>query len=693
MSAPNQLEDLLLLWEESTHQGKEVPLEDLCRDCPELTNELQQRIDALRAMSWVERLKGEPRSGQLFLASLAADQSNGNILFPPIGTEPIPGYRLVRQVGRGGFGVVFEASDPKGRSVALKFVPRSDKSVFEQRALEIIQAIHHPHLLPVLGSWQTKESLIIGMALADCTLLDRFDQVRVEGLAGIPKEELLEYFHQAASGIDYLHERNIHHRDIKPQNLLLVGSTLMVADFGLARILAHTVTGHTGSLTLAYAAPEFFDGQTTRQSDQYCLAVTYCQLRGGRFPFAGTPAQMVAGHLHRSPDLLALPQEERAAVGKALAKRPDDRWATCQQFIEALKAGERKVWPGEKPPLNSLIHFHGWPHRAFWWVTGVIGLVAIAILVLLAIQPPKAVLVRAVEGSSQYGAIRSVAAGEPLDFQGRLVAFTNGGGHPMLWDLSSDALIWELPIEGGTSVALAPSQVAEGLTAGEEKGSLALWDFQKRSVKLRFVGHEDTVTCVAFSEDGKQVLSGSCDQTVQLWDRKTGNQLWRLAGHNSFVSSVAFSPDGRLALSGGWDGRVFLWDLAKGVRLKVFDGHTSKVASVAYSSDGRYGLSCSADHTIRVWDLESGNEKLKIEDLNGEAEDVYFWGRERIVAIGIPTIRGWDLKSGRLLLTSPRHIEGTCGTFVDIQGQSYMLVGTQKDGLQLWRLPKLPGAN
>src|SRR5207247_1994324 len=115
------------------------------------------------------------------------------------------------------------------------------------------------------------------------------------GEIGIPVGELLEYFREAAKGIDYLNEPRhrmptgeavgIQHRDIKPQNLLLCGGSVKVADFGLARMLQHSVTAHTGSLTMTYAAPEFFSGQTSNQSDQYSLAVTYCHLRACKLPF------------------------------------------------------------------------------------------------------------------------------------------------------------------------------------------------------------------------------------------------------------------------------------------------------------------------------------------------------------------------------------------------------------------------
>ena len=74
-----------------------------------------------------------------------------------------------------------------------------------------------------------------------------------------------------------------------------------MADFGLARVLENSTTGHTGSMTPSYAAPEFFDRKTSSQSDQYSLAITYCHLRGGRLPFEGHPAAVMAGHICASP--------------------------------------------------------------------------------------------------------------------------------------------------------------------------------------------------------------------------------------------------------------------------------------------------------------------------------------------------------------------------------------------------------
>src|SRR5262249_39255279 len=147
------------------------------------------------------------------------------------------------------------------------------------------------------------------------TLWQRWREAANQGLPGIPTAEVHGYLHEAAKGLDFLNDRQhssgsgpatgaatekvvgIQHKDIKPENLMLVGGTVKVADFGLAKLLEHTVTNVSGGLTPAYAAPEFFQGKATRWSDQYCLAVTYCKLRGGRLPFEGAGVQVMAGHL------------------------------------------------------------------------------------------------------------------------------------------------------------------------------------------------------------------------------------------------------------------------------------------------------------------------------------------------------------------------------------------------------------
>ena len=353
MSKEDTLQDLLDRYEAAQTQGGCLSAEELCQDYPELLEELKIHIRAIQAMDGFLNYRKQPDSSMVDSAngnSLETARSGFNLV---AGLEPIPGYRLITRLGRGGFGEVWKATGPGGFAVALKFVKLDENAgAIENHALEIIKDVRHPNLLATFGAWQQNGFLIIAMELADRTLLDRFEQTKAQNLSGIPGIELLEYLTDAAKGIDFLNasrpsinnseSAGIQHRDIKPQNLLLVGGCVKVADFGLARVLNYTVTGHTGSLTPSYAPPEFFDGKTHRHSDQYSLAVTYCMLRGGRLPFEGNAAQVMAGHLHRLPDLTMLPEEERLVVARALAKNPKQRWPSCGEFVSALRDCKQK---------------------------------------------------------------------------------------------------------------------------------------------------------------------------------------------------------------------------------------------------------------------------------------------------------------------------------------------------------------
>lgn len=260
------------------------------------------------------------------------------------GMKPLPDYELVSLLGRGGYGEVWKAHGPGGFDVALKFIRFGTAVPVEQRALELMRSIKHPNLLPIFGAWRKDKFLIIAMELGAGTLMQRLQECKNQTGGGIPLSELGEYLIDSAKAIDYLNERGIQHRDVKPQNLLMVGGGVKVADFGLAKFLEQSMASNSGALTPAYAAPEFFNGRTTQQSDQYSLAISYCQMRGAKLPFYGNPAQLMAGHLMQPPDLSMLPPAERPAVARALAKKPEERWPNCKTFMdEVIQAGQSKV--------------------------------------------------------------------------------------------------------------------------------------------------------------------------------------------------------------------------------------------------------------------------------------------------------------------------------------------------------------
>jgi hypothetical protein len=263
--------------------------------------------------------------------------------------EPIPGYQLIERLGGGGFGEVWKASAPGGLLKAIKFVygdlqtesnDDAQRAEQELKALKRVQEVRHPYILSLERYDVIDGQLLIVMELADRNLWDRFRECRNQGLPGIPREELLRYMAEAAEALDLMNiEHQLQHLDIKPQNLFLVHNHAKVADFGLVKDLEGMMASVTGGVTPVYAAPETFDGWVSRFCDQYSLAIVYEELLTGQRPFNGNNVrQLIMQHLQAAPNLSPLPASDREIVGRALSKNPDERFPTCQAFIQALRS-------------------------------------------------------------------------------------------------------------------------------------------------------------------------------------------------------------------------------------------------------------------------------------------------------------------------------------------------------------------
>jgi serine/threonine protein kinase len=275
--------------------------------------------------------------------------------------EPIPGYRLIERIGGGGFGEVWKAEAPGGLLKAIKIIHGDLRSIDadgsrhaeqELRALKRLQGIRHPYLLSLERYDVIEGRVLIVTELADCNLWDRFREMRAQQRPGIPRGELLRYMEEAAEVLDLMNTQyQLQHLDIKPQNLFLVYNHVKVADFGLVKDLEGMRGQITGGVTPVYAAPETFDSIVTRFCDQYSLGIVYQELLTGVRPFNGTSGQqLLLQHLREPPNLGPLPPTDRGPVARALAKKPEDRFPNCIQFVRALLAAGAETPP---PPTSA----------------------------------------------------------------------------------------------------------------------------------------------------------------------------------------------------------------------------------------------------------------------------------------------------------------------------------------------------
>ncbi len=305
------------------------------------------------------------------------------------GFQFAPGYRLQEFLGRGQFGQVWRATAPGGAAAAVKFIDLSDgQGQKEYDAIKRVKQIRHANLMPITAIWlldaQGKvieeapdeaietidlsvaeprgESailkgvdpswLVVSMLLGGKSLQQRLRECVEEGLPGIPPKELISYMDESAKGIDFLNAPQhdlgegpiaIQHSDVKPANIVLIGSSAVVCDFGLARILTRNqVTATSAAGTPAYMAPEAISGKPSRTSDQYSLAVTYYHLRTGALPVNdGSLWEVLDAHRMGRLKLGLVPETEQEVLRKATDLNWENRFKSNVEMVDALREALR----------------------------------------------------------------------------------------------------------------------------------------------------------------------------------------------------------------------------------------------------------------------------------------------------------------------------------------------------------------
>jgi serine/threonine protein kinase len=275
-------------------------------------------------------------------------------------SEILPGYVLVDRLGSGGYAEVWRASAPGGLFKAIKIVHGfydEELAAQEMKAMERIKDVRHPFLLSLERFDVVDGRLVILTEMADKSLEQRACECRAEGLPGIPRDELLSYLEDAAEALDYLIEKKrLLHLDVKPENLLILGDHLKVADFGLVKELAsRSQKSMVAGMTPTFAAPEMFDDHPSDCSDQYSLAIVYQLMLTATLPFTGrTAAQLAKQHTLSAPQLAALPPGDRDPIARALAKDPKRRFPSCRELVAALRgAGSGRFHSAPQSPLPA----------------------------------------------------------------------------------------------------------------------------------------------------------------------------------------------------------------------------------------------------------------------------------------------------------------------------------------------------
>ncbi len=576
------------------------------------------------------------------------------------GDEPVPGLRLEQPLGRGGFGEVWRAVDPEGNRVAIKFVSWNEKlAEAEWNAISKIREIRHPNLIGILGLWRTEKALVVAMELADSCLWTCWQQERRTGRLALPEAKVREWFVQAAQGIDALHKVGFDHRDIKPSNLLLVNGVVKVADFGLAKIRERSLATHSSALSIAYAAPEYFDGKSAKTSDQYCLAVTWCQMRGGFLPFEGTPAKTVIGHLRGKPDLSMIPPTERPALAKALAKDPKERWESCSQFVANIG----------KPVKQRMLSRRQ-------WVVG--GLGALPLLGYLGYRIGYSNASNEIEVlnktslPSGYNSPRMIRSGffhpenrGPLvDGSGKEFFFGVAGTKGVvLFRLDTMEVVRKVGLGSSACMAFHPLEIPVFYCADNDGGTMEYHLIKEKPNQVLKRNNLD-INDIATTFDGKYIYLASCDSSIYKYNLGTSTLAETLMGSRGIVYSLGLNFSGKRMLSGGLDGQVVLWDLIGGKKVNERDYHDSIVYNIYPLSVNYEAVTVGRDRKVNLVDFEEGKLVRKFATMPGGVFGSMLLPNERIGVGSEDKIYVFDATGKEVVRAALPHGQMSCLTDV-----------------------------
>jgi WD40 repeat protein/predicted Ser/Thr protein kinase len=604
----------------------------------------------------------------------------------------LPGYEVLKELGRGGMGVVYLARQKSlDRLVALKVIlagahaDEHELARFRAEA-EAVARLQHPHIVQIYEVGEANGCPFLALEYLDGGSLN--DKLRGTPL---PAHEAAHLVETLARAVQAAHDKGIIHRDLKPANVLLTADgTPKVVDFGLAKRLDASLQTQTGAIlgTPDFMAPEQAEGKPVGPTaDVHALGAILYEMLTGRPPFL---ADNVLDTLLRvrleeavPPSVLQpkTPRDLDTVCLKCLHKEPGKRYSTATALAEDLRrylVGE----PIRARPVGLWERSVKWARRrpAAAALLGVIVLAALSLAAagLLADAALRASAERERQRAHDAEANQRLAEQRERVTQRHLYAAR----------LNLAQRLWQ---EGEVAAML---DVLRGLRpARPEDPDLRRFEYhylwrlgQRRGAALP--GHDRIVAAVAFSSDGRWLASLDGSGTVRVWEtagrravftRVVGPPVVGGAGH-----LLAFSPDGKLlaavdsALAPKAEpgpgpglppapGAVRVWEVPGGRDVFTLRGHAGGVAGLAFSPDGTRLATvnegvlagpnlASRKGEVKVWDVTGGKELIT---LPGRGDVAFSSDGRRLAALnadGRPQV--WDLATHQEKFALPESARG-----------------------------------
>jgi WD40 repeat protein/serine/threonine protein kinase len=632
--------------------------------------ELRQQVEALlKAHEAPDSLLDQPRidaRGAVF------QECEPPLLDRPVSEVPganIGPYKLLEQIGEGGFGVVFmaEQSAPVRRRVAVKVIkPGMDtrqvvaRFEAERQALALMD---HSNIAKVLeaGATESGRPYFVMELVRGIPLTEFCDQNL------LTVDERLALFMTVCHAVQHAHQKGIIHRDLKPTNVLVTlhdGKPVpKVIDFGVAKATGQRLTDRTLFTAFAqmvgtplYMSPEQAEMSgldVDTRSDIYSLGVMLYELLTGTTPFdkallhkaeydeirriireeeppkpstristLGASATTISTQRKSDPEKLRrlVRGELDWIVMKCLDKDRNRRYETANSLARDVERYLRDEPVQACPPsagyrLRKLLRRNRGPVAAAALLC--VALVAGMIGTTLGFFEAR----RAKEGLEETLYFNRIALAER-----KMAAHEILSGLELLNECPEKMRDWEwyylrqqwlrepavLPgvsEDGCYSVAFHPD--GNQFVTGNGNGSISTWDLKTRKILTTFPAHDGHVFSVATSADGKYLVSASGDKTVKVWEWHTKRELHSYAGYGSgwdygLANSVAFRPTAGEFAASDETGNVIVREIERGQERFRCPGHQGFMSCLGYSRDGLWLASGTWNGDVRIWDAHSG---------------------------------------------------------------------------------------